>query len=1375
MAKVTAANRDIRRNFGKMPECLQIPHLLQMQHNSYEEFLQKDVPPEKRKDIGLQNALKSAFPIISRAENVVIEFVEYSLNDTPFNPAECKQRGKTYAASIHVVVRMIVYDKKTAKKPMEKRTPIEVKEQKVYFGSLPLMTAQGTFIINGTERVVVSQLHRSPGVFFSHDKGKTHSSGKLLYKARIIPHRGAWLDFEFDTNDKIHVRIDRRSKLPVTVLLHALGISDQGILERFFKYDEFKCTGKGDYQMRFHTEKEESSRWVGMVLDFDIKMKTVKIPAGTRITWRDFDAMRKTNLKWITIPRKSRNELLLDRTLAKDIIDAEGEVIVKANELLTAELLDSLEAAGIKQLTTIFINDIDHGPYISATLRDDKEKGTFEAQTGIYKVMRPGEPAPTPKAAEDYFASLFQNDDRYELSACGRMKFNRAVGHHSDTGSDTLSKDDILDVLELLVALRNGKHSADDIDHLGNRRVRSVGELTKNAIQSGLARINRAVTERLGQPESEKQAPGELISPKPITATLRDFFAGSQMSQFMDQINPLSEVTHKRRISALGPGGLMRERAGFEVRDVHFTHYGRICPVETPEGQNIGLISSLAIYARTNKYGFLETPYRVVKKGVVTNKIDYLSALEEGEYVIAQANAAINRDGKLTDAFVSCRRQGEFSLIQASEVQYMDISPYQIVSVAAALIPFLEHDDANRALMGSNMQRQAVPTMISTRPLVGTGMERRVASDSGAMVLANRAGVIADVDARRIVLRAKDSIADKSGVDIYPLIKYTRSNQDTCMNQRPLVKAGDVVNTGDVLADGPSTDMGELALGQNVLVAFMPWEGYNFEDSILISDRLVQDGCFMSIHIKELTCTVRDTKLGPEEITADIPNINESFLTKLDESGIIHIGASVKSGDILVGKITPKSEGQPTPEERLWRAIFREKATDVKDTSLRVPPGVEGTVIDVSFFTSAKDGEKDGRALEIEQQNIDKLRKDMSDRLRIYEDDIYRRMEELLVGKVSDGGPNGLKKGAKITLDYLQGMSRKLWKDIRMRAENISRKHEQMIAQLKEQEKEHKKMLKEQEERLRSDDDLQPGELKKVKVYIAVKRYIQPGDKLAGRHGNKGVISTIAPIEDMPYMGDGTPVDIVLNPLGVPSRMNIGQVLEVHLGWAAHALGKQVDEMLQEYRNKKKKVKDIRTLIDKIYEGSDKEKDIKKATEAEILEIASNIKQGVPMATPVFDGASESEIKEMLQLAGLPTTGKTTLYDGRTGDAFDNEVTVGYMHIMKLNHLVEDKMHARSTGPYSMVTQQPLGGKAKLGGQRFGEMEVWALEAYGAAYTLQEILTVKSDDVDGRSKVYKSIIDDNFSVEPNLPESFNVLVKEVRSLGINITCERDEG
>ena len=1383
MAKVTAHNRDIRRNFGKLTPCLQMPHLLKIQRESYKRILQEDVSPDKREDIGLQRAFNSMFPIVNHAGNIELQFIQYELKPSVFSADECRRRGKTYAATIHVDLRMVVYPKKTGKAgkksesdgaPTIEKAP---KEQSIYFGALPLMTERGTFIINGTERVIVSQLHRSPGVFFEHDKGKSHSSGKILYSARIIPHRGSWLDFEFDAYDKLHVRIDRRRKVHISVLLHALGLSDTEILEAFFETEEFRCGANNQYKMNLYPGDLRPDRLKGMTFkDFDIAYKNkVIVPKGTRITMSHIEELKSLRVRWIDVPR----ECVLGRALMRDIVNQDGEAVAVANDLLTDELLTQLEEMGVEKIETLFIDEISHGPYISATLRDDGVKGTHAAQVEIYKIMRPGEPPPTPDSAEQLFFSLFQNPERYDLSECGRMKFNRAVERDSDKGEPTLNKDDILAVIRKLVDLRNGKGVVDDIDHLGNRRVRSVGEAIENAFQIGLSRINRAVTERLSQADADSSYPRDLITPKPITSAIRDFFVGSQMSQFMDQINPLSEITHKRRISALGPGGLVRERAGFEVRDVHPTHYGRICPIETPEGQNIGLISSLAIYAKTNEYGFLETPYREVKNSRVTSKIDYLSAIEERKHVIAQANAALDESGKLIDELVSCRSHGEVSLLPPSQVQYMDVSPHQTVSVAAALVPFLEHNDANRALMGANMQRQAVPTMITDRPLVGTGLERGVAKDSGAVVVALRPGKVEIVDASRIVVRVDKPGAEEAGIDIYPLIKYQRSNQDTCVNQRPLVKVGDVVNKGDTLADGHSTDHGELALGQNVLVALMPWEGYNFEDSILISERLVQEGSFTSIHIKELTCVARDTKLGDEEITADIPNISDNLRTKLDESGVIYIGAEVKAGDILVGKVSPKSEGQLSPEERLWRAIFKEKAADVKDASLYAPSGVEGTVIDVQFFTSSKidDKEKDKRAREIEQLELVNIKKNMKDRLKIYENDIYRRIEELLVGEIAESGPNGLKKGTRITSEYLHSMERKLWRQIRMRKESITGQHEKFNERLKECAEQYQRDVEEQEKNLRMGDDLQPGELKKVKVYIAVKRRIQPGDKLAGRHGNKGVISMIAPTEDMPYMSDGTPIDIVLNPLGVPSRMNVGQVLEAHLGWGAHSLGKQIEQMLEQYHTdggkSKNKLKDIRRFIDKIYQDSDKEGEIKKQSDTKVLEMAGQLSSGVHMATPVFDGASEEEIKNVLKLAGLPLSGKTTLYDGRTGETFDNEVTVGYMYMLKLNHLADDKMHARSTGPYSMITQQPLGGKAKFGGQRFGEMEVWALEAYGAAYALQEILTVKSDDVEGRSDVYRSIVNDEFDIHPNLPESFNVLIKEVRSLGINIIRERD--
>ncbi|HKJ22861.1 MAG TPA: DNA-directed RNA polymerase subunit beta, partial [Gammaproteobacteria bacterium] len=1202
----------------------------------------------------------------------------------------------------------------------------------------------------------------SPGVFFEHDRGKTHSSGKLLFSARVIPYRGSWLDFEFDPSDGVFVRIDRRRKLPATILLRALGYTNEQILDLFFENNTFKFSKDG-VKMELIPE-----RLRGETLSFDVKTPKGKVivEAGRRITMRHIREMDKAGLKHLATP----DEYLISKVIAKDIVDeGTGEIVASANDEITAELLEKIANAGVREIKTLYVNDLDHGPYMSDTLRIDNTTNDVEAQVEIYRMMRPGEP-PTKEAAQVLFQNLFFSADRYDLSPVGRMKFNRRVGRDEITGTGVLTEGDIIDVLKVLIDIKNGNGSVDDIDHLGNRRVRSVGEMVENQFRVGLVRVERAVKERLSLAESEGLMPQELINAKPISAVIKEFFGSSQLSQFMDQNNPLSEVTHKRRVSALGPGGLTRERAGFEVRDVHPTHYGRVCPIETPEGPNIGLINSLAVYARTNEYGFLETPYRKVVDRQVTDKIEYLSAIEEGQYVIAQANAALDEKGYLVDELVSCRHQNEFSMSTPDRVDYIDVSPKQIVSVAAALIPFLEHDDANRALMGSNMQRQAVPTMRTEKPLVGTGIERVVAIDSGVALVAERGGVVDVVDASRVVVRVNDDETQpgEPGVDIYNLTKYTRSNQNTCINQRPLVQPGDVIARGDVLADGPSTDMGELALGQNLLVAFMPWHGFNFEDSILISERVVEEDRYTTIHIEELTCVSRDTKLGPEEITCDIPNVGESALAKLDESGIVYIGAEVNAGDILVGKVTPKGETQLTPEEKLLRAIFGEKASDVKDTSLRVPSGMNGTVIDVQVFT--REGvEKDARATEIEKAALTKAKKDLYDQYRIMEDGIYQRVERLLVGKTVAGGPKGLKAGTKLTQSYLSELAREKWFEIRLRNEDVDKQLEQLREQLKEQRKLVDAKFDEKRKKLTAGDDLAPGVLKTVKVYLAVKRRVQPGDKMAGRHGNKGVISMIVPAEDMPYMEDGTPVDMVLNPLGVPSRMNVGQVLEAHLGWAAKGLGHKIQQMMEA----QDAVKELRGFLDLIYNqtGTGKKEQIDSLTDDEVITLCRNLKRGVPMSTPVFEGAKEEEIKRLLELAGLPRSGQATLFDGRTGEQFDRPVTVGYMYMLKLNHLADDKMHARSTGPYSLVTQQPLGGKAQFGGQRFGEMEVWALEAYGAAYTLQEMLTVKSDDVAGRTKMYKNIVDGDHRMEAGMPESFNVLIKEIRALGIDIELE----
>jgi DNA-directed RNA polymerase subunit beta len=1359
MAYSFTEKKRIRKNFGKQPSILDTPYLLAIQLDSYRTFLQAEVPEEKRAEIGLHAAFRTVFPISSYSGNATLEYVGYRLGEPVFDVKECQLRGLTYAAPLRTKVRLIVLDKEAAgaKKPVK-----DVREQEVYLGELPLMTDNGTFVINGTERVIVSQLHRSPGVFFDHDRGKTHSSGKLLFSARIIPYRGSWLDFEFDPKDAVFARIDRRRKLPVTIILRALGMTETEILDTFFDKNTFYIS-KDDISLHLVPQ-----RLRGETATFEIRIgEQVIVEEGRRITARHVRQLEEAGVTRLRVPR----EYVYGKILAHDVVNTDtGEVYAKANEVLTATSVEKLIDSGITEINTLYTNDLDRGPYMSDTLRIDPTKTRLEALVEIYRMMRPGEP-PTKDAAENLFNNLFFNGERYDLSGVGRMKFNRRVRREETTGSGVLSKEDIIDVLKVLIDIRNGNGQVDDIDHLGNRRVRSVGEMAENAFRVGLVRVERAVKERLTIAETEPLMPQEMINAKPVAAAVKEFFGSSQLSQFMDQNNPLSEVTHKRRVSALGPGGLTRERAGFEVRDVHPTHYGRVCPIETPEGPNIGLINSLSVYARTNQYGFLETPYRRVENGIVTDRIDYLSAIEEGEFAIAQANARLGSKGELEDELVSCRFQNEFTLMPRDRINYMDVSPKQIVSVAASLIPFLEHDDANRALMGSNMQRQAVPTLRSETPLVGTGMERPVAIDSGVTVVAKRGGVVDSVDASRIVVRVNDNetTAGEPGVDIYNLTKYTRSNQNTCINQRPLVHAGNQIARGDVLADGPSTHLGELALGQNLLVAFMPWNGYNFEDSILISERVVQEDRFTTIHIEELTCVARDTKLGPEEITADIPNVGDAALAKLDEAGIAFIGAEVKAGDILVGKVTPKGETQLTPEEKLLRAIFGEKASDVKDTSLRVPPGMDGTVIDVRVFT--RDGvDKDSRALSIEKAEIERVRKDFADQQRILEDDLFQRIRDQLLGAKASGGPNKLPKGSSIEASYLDDVPREDWFEIRLDDEEANSQLEQASERLKAQRKAFEKKLDDKKAKITAGDDLAPGVLKMVKVYLAVKRRVQPGDKMAGRHGNKGVISSITPVEDMPYLEDGTPIDIVLNPLGVPSRMNVGQVLETHLGWAAKGVGHKIGRLLEQAHA----LSEVRGFIKQVYnETGGQKEDVDSLNDQELVELATNLSNGVPMATPVFDGASEEEIKRLLKLADLPLNGQTHLYDGRTGERFDRQVTVGYMYMLKLNHLVDDKMHARSTGPYSLVTQQPLGGKAQFGGQRFGEMEVWALEAYGAAYTLQEMLTVKSDDVNGRTKMYKNIVDGNHQMDAGMPESFNVLVKEIRSLGINVELEQD--
>ena len=1361
MAYSYTEKKRIRKNFGKLPNVMDIPYLLAIQVDSYRAFLQDGKVSKQREDVGLQAAFRSVFPIVSYSGNAALEFVEYNLGRPEFDVRECILRGSTYAAPMRVKIRLIIYDRET-------KSIKDVREQEVYMGEMPLMTENGTFVINGTERVIVSQLHRSPGVFFDHDKGKTHSSGKVLYSARIIPYRGSWLDFEFDAKDLVYVRIDRRRKLLATVVLRALGYTTSQVLDLF--YEKVPVYVEDTYQIDLVPE-----RLRGEMAQFDIADtdgKTI-VEQGKRINARHVRQMETAGLSKLAVP----DEYLYERILAEDITLKSGDVI-EANTVISHEILVKLAEGGIKQFNMLFTNDIDRGPFVADSLRADTTRNREEALVEIYKVMRPGEP-PTKDAAENLFNNLFFSTERYDLSPVGRMKFNRRLGRPYDVGTDQksraiegiLSNDDIVDVLRTLVEIRNGRGEVDDIDHLGNRRVRSVGEMTENQFRVGLVRVERAVKERLNQAETEGLSPQDLINAKPVAAAIKEFFGSSQLSQFMDQNNPLSEITHKRRVSALGPGGLTRERAGFEVRDVHQTHYGRVCPIETPEGPNIGLINSLSVYAKANNFGFLETPYRKVVDGRVTDDIEYLSAIEENGTVIAQADSPVDANGQLQDEMVSVRAQGEFIRASPEKVTHMDVSPRQVVSVAASLIPFLEHDDANRALMGSNMQRQAVPTLRADKPLVGTGMERHVARDSGVCVVAKRGGNIEYVDASRIVVRVheEEMHAGEAGVDIYNLIKYTRSNQNTCINQNIIVNRGDEIARGDILADGPSTDLGELALGQNMRVAFMPWNGYNFEDSILLSERVVQEDRFTSIHIQELSCVARDTKLGSEEITSDIPNVGEAALSKLDESGIVYIGAEVNAGDILVGKVTPKGETQLTPEEKLLRAIFGEKAADVKDSSLRVPSGTKGTVIDVQVFT--RDGlDKDDRALAIEKAQLDAYRKDLKEEFRTFEEAARERVMRLLNGQKVNGGGT-MRRGDTLDDNLMSGLELNQLLDVQPVDEGIAERLQQIQDFLREKEKDIDDKFTEKKRKLSTGDELTTGVLKVVKVYLAVKRRIQPGDKMAGRHGNKGVVSVIMPVEDMPYDENGVPVDIVLNPLGVPSRMNVGQILETHMGLAAKGLGQKIDKMMQEQRQ----ASELREFMDKIYNqvGGEQES-LSALTDQEVMSLAHNLKGGVPIATPVFDGAEESQIKQLLKLAGLSETGQQTLYDGRTGDQFDRPVTVGYMYMLKLNHLVDDKMHARSTGSYSLVTQQPLGGKAQFGGQRFGEMEVWALEAYGATYTLQEMLTVKSDDVEGRTRIYKNIVDGDHYMNPGMPESFNVLTKEIRSLGINIELKNGD-
>ena len=1342
----------VRRSFEKISSVMELPNLLATQVQSYDAFLQRYVDSDKRLNAGLEQVLNSIFPIESHNGFARMEYSGFTLGEPIFDERECKLKGITYEISLHINCDLFFIDKDSGKLK-------EGKSQSVYMGTVPLMTDHGTFIINGTERVVVSQLHRSPGLFFDHDKGKGHSSGKVLYGARVIPYRGSWLDFEFDAKDLVYVRIDRRRKLLATILLKALKLTNQEILEKFYETEIYKNKKNDIYQLQVIPR-----RLMGRIAPVDINAQgELIVKQGDRISARHIRKIESAKLKTLDIPK----EALFGQVVAKDILDkSTGEIIIEANTLIDDETLPVLDELNLNEVETLYINDIESGPYIADTLRADSTTNEIEALVEIYRMMRPGEP-PTKEAATTLFNNLFFNAERYDLSAVGRMKFNKRLGIEDLEGSSILSDGDILSTLKTLVSIRNGQGNVDDIDHLGNRRIRSVGEMVSNQYRIGLVRVERAVRERLATAEADDLGPQDLINAKPVSAAVKEFFGSSQLSQFMDQNNPLSEVTHKRRVSALGPGGLTRERAGFEVRDVHPTHYGRVCPIETPEGPNIGLINSLAAYARTNEYGFLESPFRKAENGKVTDGFHYLSAIEEGDFVIAQASALLDSNNKFTEELVPVRYKNEFSFMPPERVDFMDVSPQQAFSVAASLIPFLEHDDANRALMGSNMMRQAVPTLQAEKPLVGTGVERLVARDSGSCVTAARGGSIESIDASRIVVRVneKEIQAGDSGVDIYNLIKYTRSNQNTCINQRPIVSLGDKISKNDILADGPSIDLGELSLGQNVRIAFMPWHGYNFEDSILISDKLVRDDKFTSIHIQELTCVARDTKLGPEEVSADIPNVGDNALSKLDEFGIVHIGAEVKAGDILVGKVTPKGETQLSPEEKLLRAIFGEKASDVKDSSLRVSSGADGTVIDVHVFT--RDGiEKDGRAESIEESQLAEIQKDIDDELKILEQAAYSRLENLIVGKKVASG-KGLKKGSTIKLSDLEEVSKEDWFKIRLDNEASNKQIENISKSLKEYKDDLDIAFGKRKSKVTDGDDLAPGVLKIVKVYLAIKRRIQPGDKLAGRHGNKGVISVIMPEEDMPYDENGQPVDIVLNPLGVPSRMNVGQVLETHLGWAAKELGTKIGNMIDSEVN----TSEIRGFLSEIYE-KDGSQDLSSLKDKEVLDLAENLREGVPMATPVFDGAKESEVKSMLELAGLPSSGQTQLFDGRTGEKFDRKTTLGYMYILKLNHLIEDKMHARSTGSYSLVTQQPLGGKAQFGGQRFGEMEVWALEAYGAAHTLQEMLTVKSDDVAGRTKVYKNLVDGNFEMETGVPESFNVLTKEIRSLGIDIDLEQ---
>ena len=1354
MAQTFTGRKRVRKFFGKIQEVAEMPNLIEVQKASYDQFLLVKEPIGGRPDEGLQAVFKSVFPISDFSNTSMLEFVKYEFEAPKYDVDECRQRGMTYAAPLKVTLRLIVFDidEETGAKSVK-----DIKEQDVYMGDIPLMTNNGTFVVNGTERVIVSQMHRSPGVFFDHDKGKTHSSGKLLFAARIIPYRGSWLDIEFDAKDIVYARIDRRRKIPVTSLLYALGMDAEETLNTFFRKVIYKRQKDG-WRVPFDANRFRGYKAINDLVDAD--SGKVVLEAGKKLTVRQARQLGEKGLKAL----RMTDQELVGHYIAEDLVNPKtGEIHAEAGEEISEKTLKALNEAGYKELPLLDIDHVNVGAYIRNTLAVDKNMTREDALFDIYRVMRPGEP-PTLDTAQNMFQSLFFDPERYDLSAVGRVKMNMRLDLDAPDTVRVLRKDDIIAVIRTLVDLRDGKGDIDDIDHLGNRRVRSVGELMENQYRIGLLRMERAIKERMSSVDIDTVMPQDLINAKPAAAAVREFFGSSQLSQFMDQTNPLSEITHKRRLSALGPGGLTRERAGFEVRDVHPTHYGRICPIETPEGPNIGLINSLATYARVNKYGFVETPYRKVKDGRVTDDVIYLSAMEEGRYTVAQANAAIDNRGRFTEDLIVCRHAGDVQMVPADKVDFMDVSPKQLVSVAAALIPFLENDDANRALMGSNMQRQAVPLLRAEAPFVGTGMEGVVARDSGASIAARRTGIVDQVDATRIVVRATEEFdPTKPGVDIYRLMKFQRSNQNTCINQRPLVKMGDQVSKGDIIADGPSTELGELALGRNVLVAFMPWNGYNFEDSILLSERIVKDDVFSSIHIEEFEVMARDTKLGPEEITRDIPNVSEEALKNLDEAGIVYIGAEVRAGDILCGKITPKGESPMTPEEKLLRAIFGEKASDVRDTSLRVPPGVQGTVVEVRVF-NRHGVEKDERALAIEREEIERLAKDRDDEQAILDRNVYGRLAELLEGRQGIAGPKGFKKDSKITRAVLEEYPRSQWWQFASPNDKLMAEIEAIRKQYDESKKGLEQRFLDKVEKLQRGDELPPGVMKMVKVFVAVKRKIQPGDKMAGRHGNKGVVSKIVPIEDMPFLEDGTQVDIVLNPLGVPSRMNVGQILETHLGWACAGLGLRIGQAVDAYYGKRD-TRPLKDTLKKIY-GDDET--IKSLGEPELVELGNNLRHGVPIATPVFDGAKESDIEKMLDLAGLDHSGQVTLYDGRTGEPFDREVTVGYIYMMKLHHLVDDKIHARSIGPYSLVTQQPLGGKAQFGGQRFGEMEVWALEAYGAAYTLQEMLTVKSDDVAGRTKVYEAIVRGDDTFEAGIPESFNVLVKEMRSLGLNV-------